>query len=602
MLDDLTDQEQSLVTAARDGTVLAFGEEPDSAVRAGLIRELLLGRRGELDPRGVRISGARITGALELDYVTAAAGLDLVDCVLDERADLTRAVLPRLTLSGSRIAGIQAHGLQVNGHVDLSGARVSGAGEDGAICLRGARINGSLDLSDSVVRNDSGPALHVSSLRMDESLVFRRARMTGTGDRGTIRLTGADVRGVLIADDAELSNDTGPGMDAADLKIGGNAFLVRARLSGSGAKGAVRLQRAHIGGVLDLTDAELISGAGPALHADGLHVADTILLLDARISGTGDGGAARLLGAHVGGLRVVNTLVCNDSGPALFADQLQAGGLVHLERVRMSGAGDHATVRMAAATIGRLTLIDSTIENPAGALLDLHTTNVAGSAHLPTGTICREVHCEQSTVNLNDFAYGSLPHVQWRQWLHVIRCHTKEYRPSPYQRLAAVERAAGHDGNARHILITQQHDLRHRAPAAVGGWLTRRFHWLWGALAGYGYRARRTALALLVALATAGLISFWAGHIPTGPGRYAAEHTTTASAPRTPCSTVELVGLGLDRGLPLGPTGLRTRCDLDTESPAGQVFTVLLWIVQAAVWGLATLAIAGYTGLIRKTA
>jgi hypothetical protein len=54
--------------------------------------------------------------------------------------------------------------------------------------------------------------------------------------------------------------------------------------------------------------------------------------------------------------------------------------------------------------------------------------------------------------------------------------------------------------------------------------------------------------------------------------------------------------------LPLGPTGLRSRCDLDTGTAAGQVFTVLLWVVQAAVWGLATLALAGYTGLIRKTA
>jgi hypothetical protein len=157
-------------------------------------------------------------------------------------------------------------------------------------------------------------------------------------------------------------------------------------------------------------------------------------------------------------------------------------------------------------------------------------------------------------------------------------------------------------GTARHILIAQQQDLRHRAPASLGGWLTRRFHWLWGALAGYGYRARRTALALLVALAAAGLVSVWAGHVTTGAGRHAAEHTTTSAAPGTSCSTVELIGLGLDRGLPLGPTGLRTRCDLDTGTTAGQLFTVALWVVQAAVWGLATLALVGYTGLIRKTA
>lgn len=118
---------------------------------------------------------------------------------------------------------------------------------------------------------------------------------------------------------------------------------------------------------------------------------------------------------------------------------------------------------------------------------------------------------------------------------------------------------------------------------ALGGWLTRRFHWLWGALARYGYRVRRTALALLVALAVAGLVSLWAGHVTTAPGRHSAEHTATSGAPHTACSTVELIGLGLDRGLPLGPTDLRTRCDLDTATIAGQVFTVLLWVVQAVV-------------------
>jgi hypothetical protein len=35
----------------------------------------------------------------------------------------------------------------------------------------------------------------------------------------------------------------------------------------------------------------------------------------------------------------------------------------------------------------------------------------------------------------------------------------------------------------------------------------------------------------------------------------------------------ELVGLGIDGGLPLGVTGLRTRCDLDTTTRRGQAFT-----------------------------
>jgi hypothetical protein len=95
VLDDLSDREQELVDAARRGTVLvcsdhpvdalAVSEDPGLRIRAALLRELLVGRRDDLDPRGVRLHGARIVGALELDHVTAAAGLDLVGCVMDER-------------------------------------------------------------------------------------------------------------------------------------------------------------------------------------------------------------------------------------------------------------------------------------------------------------------------------------------------------------------------------------------------------------------------------------------------------------------------------------------------------------------------------------
>jgi hypothetical protein len=123
---------------------------------------------------------------------------------------------------------------------------------------------------------------------------------------------------------------------------------------------------------------------------------------------------------------------------------------------------------------------------------------------------------------------------------------------------------------------------------------------LWGALAGYGYRTGRTATALLTVLLLAGALGYAAGHTPTYDGRYAALHTTRTEHPFTPCSALEQIGLGIDRGLPLAATGIRDRCDLDTTSPTGQAFTAAIWALQALVWALATLAIAGYTGLIRK--
>jgi hypothetical protein len=47
-------------------------------------------------------------------------------------------------------------------------------------------------------------------------------------------------------------------------------------------------------------------------------------------------------------------------------------------------------------------------------------------------------------------------------------------------------------------------------------------------------------------------------------------------------------------------TGVRARCDLDTATQWGQAFTYTIWALQALIWALAALAIAAYTGLIRK--
>ena len=66
------------------------------------------------------------------------------------------------------------------------------------------------------------------------------------------------------------------------------------------------------------------------------------------------------------------------------------------------------------------------------------------------------------------------------------------------------------------------------------------------------------------------------------------------------CSLLEQIGVGIDGGFPLGATGIRDRCDFDTTSRQGQAITATTWAPQALVWALATLVVAGYTGLIHR--
>jgi hypothetical protein len=67
-------------------------------------------------------------------------------------------------------------------------------------------------------------------------------------------------------------------------------------------------------------------------------------------------------------------------------------------------------------------------------------------------------------------------------------------------------------------------------------------------------------------------------------------HTAQADDLHSPCSLTEQIGVGIDRGLPLGTTGIRGRCDFDTTSGRGQAVTWATWVLQFLVWALATLS------------
>ncbi|WP_290058310.1 hypothetical protein [Amycolatopsis solani] len=812
VLDRLTDAERDLVEHARRGGVAT----PDAPIRAEVLRELLLGRRGPLDPRGVRVGNARIAGTLDLDHVDAAAGLTLTGCVVVNPVSVRRARLPWLDLSGSRIAGFDGDGVRIEHDLHLTGVRATGSGEFGAICLRDARIGGRVHLGDAdvtgedgpavyldglaggdlrcaglraagdgylgtvrllnahftgqvtfddaVLTNRDGPALHADGLDVAGELRLTSAKVTGAGEDGALRLIGArigseadltgavltnetgpaleadrlhagdlrldgvtalaaatddgaislvgariggqfnaggavvvnrrgrglsadgirvgdsfhadglearasgeygalcllgaHVAGNLYLDGAELSNDTGAALSGDRLGVDGNFRANELTASGSGEPGTVRLIGARIGGRVDLQGARLTNDGSPALYADGLHVEGNLALSGMTATGAGEEGAVRLHGTEITGQllldgaelanasgpafladasRVGNYLdftgmkatcsagwatvslsgvriegqvsfdgaeITNDAGPALQADRCQVAESLSLSGIRATGAGDEATVRLLAAHVtGQLNLLGAQLAHTGeGTLLSLEDAVVDGAVFLPADVVCakpaRGPH--PGTIDLDGFRFGALGASTWPEWLHLVRWHTADYRPGPYQQLAAVERASGHDGNARHVLIAQQRDLQRWAPEGIGGWPARRFHWLWGALAGYGYRARRTAAALLLAVAAAGALGLWAGQVGEG-GHHAAERVADFTAARgTPCTTVELIGVGLDRGLPLSP-GVRGRCDLNTGLDAGQVFTVAIWAVQAAIWALATLALVGYTGLVRKT-
>ncbi|MEV4052497.1 hypothetical protein AB0J55_15050 [Amycolatopsis sp. NPDC049688] len=720
VLSDLTAPELELLDCARRGVTAQVSALPvhlvvvaGPEVRGRFIRELLLGRHGELDPRGVRLVGARISGELDLSHVKAVCGLYLARCTIKGSFSAIDARIPNLACiecridhvyanrtriegvlnlarthavnrgafsplllrsahigaldctdlrvhndfgpaidadrlhvdgdlllrrarihgtgglgalrlldahvggqliaTGSRMSSssgpaFQAEGLQVDSDLQLANARFDGTGRHGAIRILAARIGDQAQLAGCVISNLSGPAIAADNISTGSSLLLTKTRIVGAGEDGALRLSGATINGQWHGNELDITNLSGPAVVADGLRVSNDLNLRNARLTGAGEDGTLRIPSASVGGQFTAEGAWVVNGSGPALTADSVHVEDNTFLSGARFTGAGPLGTARLINARLESqLTCTNVLITNKSGPGFVADRLTVGNNLTFEGARITGDGELGAFRLPAAKItGQLDLTAKRIHNARGITIVLNGARTDSPVFLPWQLVCPQPTGRSclwpARIAVDDFTFGSLASLTWREWLHLIRFHTMWYTPSPYQKLAAAERAAGHDGNARHILITQQQDLQRRDSAAIGGRLTRFFHRSWGVLAGYGYRARRTAAALAIALLAAVTVGLLAGHITDGT-HHAAERVTSFAEPAGhPCTTVELIGVGLDRGLPLSPTGVRSRCDLNTETTAGQWLTLLIWLIQAAVWGLATLALAGYTGLIRKPA
>ena len=617
-LSEVSSRERALADAVTSGCVvecstlstkqLGTTDNPRYTIRAELLRELVLGRSGErLDPLGVRVHGARITGMLDLTHVPAAVGIELRGCFFERTVLLVSAHLPWLTLAGSHLLALDCDGLRVDGDVALGdGFTATGAGDYGAVRLFGAHIRGQLNVNGARLTNESGPALVGDGLHVEGDVFGGGFVATGYGELGTVRLPGAHIIGQFNLNGAELANQAGPAFIGDGLHVEGGLVLAEGfTATGHYERGAVRLPGAHISGQLNLAGATLINSAGPALIGDHLDVQGGVFLDGFTATGHGDDGVVRLPDAHITGqLNLDRAELTNPAGPAFIGEHLRVDSDMFAEGFTATGHCHDSAVRLTDAHIsGQLNLSHAKLTNPAGPVLDLEDAT-AKHLFLPAQIICPHGAATRTScaaparrLTLSGLAYTSLHAVDWHEWLHLITHHTRDYRPQPYQQLAAALRASGHEATAREVLIAQQQDLYRRGE--LGGALNRSAHWLWGALAGYGYRASRAVLALGLVIGIAAGLGVAAGHTPIGPGRYVTARTSHTDNPHSPCSLVEQIGVGIDHSVPLAPAGISNRCDLDTSSPLGQAFTVSTWILQALVWTLAALAIAGYLGLIR---
>jgi hypothetical protein len=287
----LTPVEQSLVEHACRGEWLDLAGDDevvdeaamrswgdDRTCRATVIRDILRGLLPpDFDPHVLRLRGARVSGQLDLDYLSTVVSLELRDCLLEDGVLARDARLASVILAGCRIgqrAGppLNAARLTCNA-LRLTRARIIGHAEDGVVNLAGGRV-GQLDCSGAQLRNDSGPALAADGLQVDQELILTGGfTATGSGGDGAVRLLGARVGGYLGCSGAQLRNDSGPALSANGLQVDQELVLTGGFTATGGGNGAaVNLIRARVGGTLFFDSASLEHAAirHRRLAVDGL--------------------------------------------------------------------------------------------------------------------------------------------------------------------------------------------------------------------------------------------------------------------------------------------------------------------------------------------
>lgn len=556
-----TETEQELTRAVESGHALALTSKADNVLSAAFVRDLL--RSADFDPRGLRVSGARIKGRLDLDFMTTVP-LALTDCVLDD-VSMCDAQIPAVDLSNSAAQELSANGLHTR-HLQFRNGRCAHR-----FSLIQARVDGNVLLDRASVEMVRAMRLRVGGVLSADSLYVHN----GSHEGEAVCLEGCDIGGYLDLDNAIITSLGGIAVQVDHARVGGMITAKKAILRGTTR--AFSLIGSDVGR-LHLTGAVLRSKHNSALCTDGASIRGDVQLDKIDAVAQQASATIRMVGTSVGSALLVSGLVRNHDGQAVIMHRVTAAMLA-IESVDADSS--EPGLEITSTDVGNASLLwpSRILNRGTGAALDLSNTKVGRELDLDAAEAA-------GAMMLNGLTYPNAPK-DADAWLTMLQDHTFGYEAQPYQQLVAVHRAAGHEHTARKVLIAQQRDLRRRADPGNKLW-----HWFLGVTLGYGYRPSRAVAGLLITFLLSISLVWTAGaHDGLTPAK---------DRPADSCSPVNRISLAADLAIPLVKLGGTPRCEL-ANGAAGQWATGAGWVVQVLGWSFATLSVAGFTGLVRKS-
>lgn len=558
-----------------------------------------------------------------------SATVSLMGTIIGGQLDLTDSII-----TNSFGPAISADRMQLGSSAFFCGVYKSpGKFSLGTIRLLGAKITGQVNFIRSKIENSKGPAIVADRVTILDSVSFSDDTIiTGVGDQGAIRLPGATIKGQISmygitsrnnSGRVKIYNASGPAIFADNLEVELNFVLKQGvEISARSEKGALQIDNARIGSILEITNSCIVNEIGPAVRAINLKVESNLRITDCTdMNDHANHQSIQVDGASVdGNFELVTNLYKNSNTTLLQATNMHVGQDMKIElSVKSNPERSFLFIDLKNTCVdGNLTISDSCISASSdGALWSIEGLTYAG--------------CPQITGNFLDDA---------KRWGIFITQSEFKYSAQPFRYFAAQLIASGHYAEAHKILIKQ----RRKRAQLMKNPFRKLIDWILFVSIGYGYRTWLAFIYLLCLLIIA-LISInfvGNGNSVTVPSGYASSVKTSqdsrdteniqfadaSSAEFLPLQTQsqnELITssnrinqsadvhvrpeactgkqkflLSIDTAIPLIPTGISDSCKILYGTTDGDNLGIIILGIKFFAWGLTALFITGFTGIVRK--
>ncbi len=201
----------------------------DREIRAKFIRWLCLDKaaRQWIDPSGVSVVGAKITGALNLDFGDIPFPVSLRSCWFENRPSFWGTTFATLDLSRSWVPGINAPLVSTKKSLFLK----AGFHSTDTVILTAAQVGGYLEMQEGTFEASNGSAVMAEGIRVDGNVLagsgteLNNGKSTSFDAHGAVNLFGARIGGDLDCSGGRFQCPKGTALRLGGSVVKGNLML-----------------------------------------------------------------------------------------------------------------------------------------------------------------------------------------------------------------------------------------------------------------------------------------------------------------------------------------------------------------------------------------